>query len=136
VLIEKGFKNTDVLTSEPNVTVTKCCNDAGQFLPPVLIFKGLNKKQVLADILAQKSVVYINWESSSLSTHVFSKSFRGQFLKHSNSGQVTRLSDERRAQCNFPLVLRTAVQNNVLSFLYRVTVLALYSSRISVLLGP
>jgi len=30
-----------------------CCNDAGQFFPPLLTYKGVNKKQELADSLTQ-----------------------------------------------------------------------------------
>ena len=40
----RGSKNVRVFTSggkSENVTVTACCNVAGQFLPPVLIFKGV-----------------------------------------------------------------------------------------------
>jgi hypothetical protein len=52
VIIRKGSKNVHVLISEPkteNVRVIACCKYAGQFLPPVSIFKGVNKKEELAD---------------------------------------------------------------------------------------
>jgi hypothetical protein len=50
VITGKGCKSVLVLTSGEkgeNVTVIACCNAAGQFLPPVLILKGVNKKQSL-----------------------------------------------------------------------------------------
>jgi len=52
-LIENGFKKVHVLTSETNVKMIACCNDAGQFLPPVLIYKGVNNKHELADRFQQ-----------------------------------------------------------------------------------
>jgi hypothetical protein len=44
VITDKGSKNIHVLTSgekSENVTVIACCNAAGQFLLPVVIFKGV-----------------------------------------------------------------------------------------------
>jgi len=44
VISDKGSENAQVLTSgkkSENVTVIACCNAAGQFLPLVLIFKGV-----------------------------------------------------------------------------------------------
>ena len=44
VISDKGSKNVRFLTSgenSENVTVIACCNAARQFLPPVLIFKGV-----------------------------------------------------------------------------------------------
>lgn len=31
--------------------VIACCNAAGQFVPPILIFKGVNKRQEIGDVL-------------------------------------------------------------------------------------
>jgi hypothetical protein len=69
--------------------VTACCNDQGQFLHPILIFKGVNKKQEFDDGSPQVSDVYLNWKSLYISTDVFSKSFTENFLKHNTSGKVT-----------------------------------------------
>jgi len=139
VIKQKVCKNIHILISEPkteNVRVVVCRNDAGQFLPQVLIFNGINKKQELADGLHPGADVYMNRKSSYISTHLLSKSFREQCLKHDTSGKVVLLTDGSRAQCSFTLLLQNIVENNVLSFVYRVTVLATYTSRISVLLSP
>lgn len=80
--------------------------------------------------------MYMNRKSSYINTHLFSKSFREQFLKHNTSGKVTLLSDGRRAQCSFPFLLQTTVENKLLSFVYQVTALATTTSRIGVLLRP
>ena len=136
---EKVPKNVDVLISEPkteNIRVTACCNDAGQFLASVLIFKTVDKKQEVADDLQPGSDVYMTWKSSYINTHLFSMSFREQFLKQNTSGKVILVSDGRRAQCSFPFLLQTTVENKLLPCVYQVTVLATSTSRISVFLGP
>jgi hypothetical protein len=48
-----------------------CCNAEGQFLPPVLILKGVNKKQELGDVLPQGSEVYKNPKSSYINSLLF-----------------------------------------------------------------
>lgn len=48
LITRKGSKTVHVVTSvekEENVTFIGCCNAGGQFLPPVLIFKGVNVSQ-------------------------------------------------------------------------------------------
>jgi len=136
VLIGKRFTNVHVLTSEKNVRVIACCyENVGQFLPQDLIFKGVNKKQDLTDSLPPVSDVYINCKSSYISTHLFSKFSEGNSLN--TASQRGSFYFQMNAEFNGgTLVLRTTVENNVLSFVYRFTLLTPYSSRISVLLGP
>jgi hypothetical protein len=47
-----------------NATVMACCDAEGQFLPPVLILKKVDKKQELWDGLPHGSEVYMNPKSS------------------------------------------------------------------------
>jgi len=57
VITEKASKNIHILTSggkSENITVIACCNAAGQFLPPVLIFRQVNKKEEFGDGLPPK----------------------------------------------------------------------------------
>jgi hypothetical protein len=54
VIREIGSKNGRVLTSGGKIkifTVTTCCNPAGQFLLPVLIFHGHKRKEDFGDRL-------------------------------------------------------------------------------------
>jgi hypothetical protein len=56
VITGKGSKSVLVLTSGEkgeSVTVIACCNAAGQYLPPVLIFTGVNKKNEFGGGLSQ-----------------------------------------------------------------------------------
>jgi hypothetical protein len=63
-----------------NATVMACCNAEGQFLPPVLILKGVNKKQALGDGLPHESEVYMNPKSSYINSVPFLKWFLEQFF--------------------------------------------------------
>jgi hypothetical protein len=59
VITEMGYKNVSVLTSGgkiKNFTVTTCCNPAGQFRFPVLIFHGSKKKEDFGDRFPQGSM--------------------------------------------------------------------------------
>ena len=82
VVTEKGSKTVHVITSGEkgeSVTILACCNAAGQFMPPILIFKGVNKKQELADGLPPGSDVYMNKKSSYISTELFFRWFTEHF---------------------------------------------------------
>ena len=64
-------KYVHVLTSgeeSERLTMILCSNVAGQFLPSALIFQVLNKKQKFHDGLPQWSDLYVNRESSGVST--------------------------------------------------------------------
>jgi hypothetical protein len=81
VITGKGSESVQVLTTGEkceNVTEIACCNAAGQFLPPVLIIKGVNKKHEFGDGLPPGSDVYMNPKSS----YLFIKWFTEHFLKH------------------------------------------------------
>ena len=52
VITGKGSKSVRVLTSGgkcDSITLIACCNAASQFLPPVLICQGVDKKQDFGD---------------------------------------------------------------------------------------
>jgi hypothetical protein len=56
VMTGKESESVHVLTSGEkgeNVTVIACCNAEGQFLPPVLTFKGVNKNTSLMMVYSQ-----------------------------------------------------------------------------------
>jgi len=57
-------------------------NAARQFLPPVLIFREINKKEEFHDALPPGSDVYMNWKLSYIGTDLFFERFTGHFLKH------------------------------------------------------
>jgi hypothetical protein len=72
VITEKGSRKVHVLTSgekNGNVRVIACCHVADQFLPPVLIFKDINKKQEFGDGFLLGLDVCTNRKSSNISTN-------------------------------------------------------------------
>lgn len=74
LLAPEGAKDVHVLTSRErreNVTVIGRCNAEGMFLPPVLILKGVNKKQGFADGLPAGSSVQMNKKSSFINSEIF-----------------------------------------------------------------
>ena len=86
-----------------------CCNLQVSFCPPVLIFKGVNKKQEFRDGLSPGLGVYMNRKSSFINTDLLNKLFTEHFLQHKPLGKVILLSDGHRAHCTFLLLLHTAV---------------------------
>ena len=59
----KGSKSVRVLASGEkceSIRVIACCDAAIQFLPPVLVCKGVNKKQEFGDDLYLGSYMYTN----------------------------------------------------------------------------
>jgi hypothetical protein len=89
------------------------CNAAGQFLPLVLIFKDVNKKEEFGGGLRQTLDVYMNRKSSTLTRTFFRQVVHRAFPQHKTSGRVIPHSDGHRAYCSSPLLLHIAVENNV-----------------------
>jgi len=69
------------------ITVIACCNSAGQFVPPVLKFKSVSRKQEFCKGLPTGSNMYINSKSPYITTDVFVQWFIQHFLKHKLPGR-------------------------------------------------
>jgi hypothetical protein len=82
------------------------------FCPPVLTSKGVNKKQEFFNGLFPGLGVNMNRKSSNISIDLLNKSFTEHFLQHKASGKVILLLDGHTANCNFLLLLQTAVENS------------------------
>ena len=111
LIAEKGSINVHVLTlgkKSENITVI-----AGQILRPVLTYEVVNKKREFGDGLLPGLDVYMNRKSPCIGTAVFIKWFKVHYLKNKISGNVLLLLDGHRAHCSSPLLLQTAVKNNV-----------------------
>jgi len=93
--------------------------------------QGVNKRQELADGLNQRSDLNMNRKSWQVNMDLFSTPFSEHFLKHKISGKVILRLEERTAQWVSIFSFRTPVENNVLSHVFPVIVLATYSLRIS-----
>jgi len=90
-ITEKGSKNVHDLTTgekSDNIIVIACCNSAGQFVPSVLRFKCVSKKQEFGESLPRVSDVYVKWKSPYITTEVFVQWFIQHFLKHELPGRL------------------------------------------------
>lgn len=75
VLAKKGTRAVKSLTfgeKGETITVVACCNAIGNFLPPVLIIKGVNKKPEFEG-LPPGSKVYMQKKSAYISSELFYK---------------------------------------------------------------
>ncbi|XP_045765299.1 chaetoglobosin A biosynthesis cluster protein C-like [Maniola jurtina] len=67
VIAKKGAKVVNSVTSAEKgetMTIIACCNAIGNFLPPAVIIKGVNKKTEFEDGLPPGSKVYMNKKSA------------------------------------------------------------------------
>jgi len=109
VITEKCSKNVDLLTSGEmieTVTMIACCNTASQFLPPVVIFKDVYRKQEFSDGLNPGSDMYMN--RSSYIRMDLSGVSQNTFSNPKTLGKALLL-DGHRTSCS---LLETAVENN------------------------
>ncbi|CAH2007076.1 unnamed protein product [Acanthoscelides obtectus] len=98
VVTKKGSKDVHVLTSKErgeNVTVIACCSADGTFIPPVLIFKGVNRKPVLSDGLPPGSKVYMNRKSSFINSELFVQWLVEQFIPHKPAGPSKQTGNDQ-----------------------------------------
>ncbi|XP_018576511.1 uncharacterized protein LOC108915046 [Anoplophora glabripennis] len=96
VLATKSAKDVYVLTSKErgeNVTVVACCGADGRFIPPTLIFKGVNQKAEYSDGLPAESKVYMNKNSSFINSELLLKWLKEQFIPNKPPGKCLLILD-------------------------------------------
>jgi hypothetical protein len=114
VITEGGSKGVRVLTSREKcktITVIARCNAAIQFLPSLLICKGVNKKQEFGDGLYPGSYMYMNRKSTCISTD-YSVSRSKSISSNTRTKLQRKLLNGNGGIRSFPLLLQTAVENN------------------------
>lgn len=117
VVTGKGLKDFHVLTEKhklDNITVIVCCSADGRYVPPVLIYKGAQKKPEFSDGLPTGSDVYMNKKSPYISTELFLKWFRTQFIPNKPAGTVLLILDGQSTHTTNMDVLETAVENDII----------------------
>lgn len=117
VLASKGAKDVYTLTScekGENVTIIACCNAEGNFLPPVLIFKGTYTKPQFFDGLPPGSGVYMNKKSSYINTEFFMKWFEEIFLHKKGPGKALLILDGHSSHSNNIRLLELAKKEDVI----------------------
>ncbi|XP_069357516.1 uncharacterized protein [Maniola hyperantus] len=116
VIATNGSKDVYTLTSSEkgeNVTVIACCNAQGNFLPPVLIYKGTYSKPQFSEGLPPGSQVFMNKKSSYINTDLFMKWFEEIFLPAKGSGKALLIMDGHSSHSNNIRLLEVAKDNDV-----------------------
>ncbi|KAJ0180122.1 hypothetical protein K1T71_004713 [Dendrolimus kikuchii] len=96
VIATKGAKSVHSVTSGEKgetVSIVACCNAAGNFLPPVVIIKGVNKKPEFQDGLPPGSEVYMNKKSAYINAELFQKWLIQHFVPRKPQGKVILVLD-------------------------------------------
>lgn len=117
VIATKGAKDVYTLTSHEkgeNVTVIACCNAQGNFIPPVLIYKGAYSKPQFAEGLPPGSQVFMNKKSSYINSDLFLKWFNEVFLRHKNPRRTLLVLDGHSSHSNNIHLLEVAKENDVI----------------------
>jgi len=102
VVAEKGSKRVPQMSTgekRETVSVIACCSATGIFLPPFIIFKGIRRKQELADGLPPGSEFYMT-ESGYAQTVTF-RAFVQFFCKHKPAGNKLLITDGHRSHVDY-----------------------------------
>lgn len=117
VLAMKGSKSVPQLTSAEkgeNISLICCCSAEGNFIPPVAIFKGKNKKDEYSDGMPPGSDVYMNEKSSYINTDLFFKWLKEHFYPRKPPGKVLLLLDGHTSHCNSIEMLEFCNSNDII----------------------
>ncbi|XP_055836643.1 uncharacterized protein LOC129905229 [Episyrphus balteatus] len=116
VVAEKGSKNVAAITSAgkgETITVIACCNAEGNFLPPVCVFKGKNKKPEFEDGMPPGSVVYMGEKSAYVTSEFFFLWLKEHFVPRKPMGKVLLILDGHSSHCSNSEMLEYAAVNDI-----------------------
>lgn len=117
VIAKKGAKVVNSVTSAEKgetMTIVGCCNAIGNFLPPVLIIKGVNKKPEFEDGLPMGSKVYMNKKSAYINAVLFYKWLTEHFIPLKPHGKVLLILDGHSSHSTAPNMLQAAADNDII----------------------
>lgn len=116
VIASKGAKSVHVLTSNErgeNVSMIACCSAEGNFLPPVLIFKGVREKKEFGDGLPPGSKVFMNQKSSYINSELFFRWLKEHFVPKKPPGRTVLILDGHTSHKNSLQMLDYAEENEI-----------------------
>lgn len=117
VLAEKGSKDVHKLTSGEkgeNITAIVCCNAEGNFLPPVCIFKGVNKKAEWEDKMPPGSHIVMSKKSSYINTDIFTDWIEHHFIPRKALGKCLLILDGHTSHTSADRLLDLAAENDII----------------------
>lgn len=116
VLAEKGSKDVHKLTSgEKGETITAivCCNAEGNFLPPVCIVKGVNKKVEWEDQMPPGSSIVMSKKSAYVNTDIFTDWLEKHFIPRKAQGKVLLILDGHTSHTSADKLLELAAEHDI-----------------------
>lgn len=96
------------------MTIVGCRNAIGNFLPPVLIIKGVNSKPEFEDGLPIGSKVFINKKSGYVNAELFYKWLTEHFIPLKPHGQVLLILDGHSSHSTALDMLQAAADNGII----------------------
>lgn len=117
VLAKKGTRAVKSVTSGEKgetITIVACCNAIGNFLPPLLIIKGVNKKPEFEEGLPPGSKVYMNKKSAYISSDLFYRWLTEHFIPRKPPGKVLLILDGHSSHSSAVNMLEAARDNDVI----------------------
>lgn len=119
VIATKGAKSVSSITSAEKgetLSVIACCNAIGNFLPPVVIIKGVNQKPEFSEGLPTGSRVFMNKKSAYVNSELFYKWLVEHFIPQKPQGKVLLILDGHTSHSSAFNMLETAERNDVILF--------------------
>lgn len=119
VIATKGAKVVQSITSGEKgetMSVIACCNAVGNFFPPVVIVKGVNKKPEFQDGLPPGADVYMSRKSAYVNTELFQKWLEKHFVPRKPQGKVLLILDGHASHTNSADMLKTAEEHDIILF--------------------
>ena len=116
VVAAKGSKSVQARQSAEQgetMTVVACSNAEGTFLPPYIIFKGVNKQQAWLDNLPNGAELVMGGKSAYINEELFLNWLENHFIPRKSAGPCLLLLDGHGSHTNSPDILEVALQNNV-----------------------
>jgi hypothetical protein len=115
-IAKTGSKDIHLLTSVEKgetIFVITCCSTEGHFLPPVCIFKGVNKKEEFEEGLPPGSAIIMSKKSAYVTSKIFMAWMKDHFLPRKPSGKVLIVLDGHSSHVSDNEILDFANENNI-----------------------
>lgn len=119
VIATKGAKVVNSITSSEKgetMSIIACCNAVGNYVPPVVIIKGVNKRPEFQEGLPPGANVYMNKKSAYVNSELFQKWLKEQFVPIKPQGKVLLILDGHSSHTTAIDLLELAQENDIILF--------------------
>ncbi|RVE40996.1 hypothetical protein evm_014353, partial [Chilo suppressalis] len=119
VIATKGAKVVNSITSSEKgetMSIIACCNAVGNYVPPVVIIKGVNKRPEFQEGLPPGANVYMNKKSAYVNSELFQKWLKEQFVPIKPQGKVLLILDGHSSHTTAIDLLELSQENDIILF--------------------